>query len=172
MDTDPAREVIEAVGAALKVAFPVTGEHQPEGGGSDLVRFMAGDTLPLAAWNAHTAGGCGDPLLWVRLMRRYRSKDFPAPSIEASSCGRPVALAIEVGVARCAVMDPEPHWDDYQREAIVSLDDSWRIEMALCHAAGCLKRDKNLNASTDTIVPFGPEGGVIAWSGVLYVHLI
>jgi hypothetical protein len=51
------------------------------------------------------------------------------------------------------------------------MDASWRLEMALRNAACRLKNsggDEDRLVGTDTVVPYGPEGGVIAWTGMLY----
>lgn len=76
-------------------------------------------------------------------------------------------VAVEVGVARCSDMSAKPKWSVLEREAEISLDDSWRIETALCIAATALKADDHAVA-TDTIAPLGPEGGLIAWTGMAY----
>ena len=169
--TDPASEVIDVFTAAIREAFAPDSECPPLGGGATEVRFFAGDGAPLAAWDAHAAGtGCDTPFLWVRAMRRYYTETFPTPTIATWPCNLPEVVAIEVGVGRCAVVDAEPSWDDYAREAEVSLDDSWRIKLTMDRAA-CKLRDRNHFVGTDTIAPYGPEGGVIAWTGVAYVRI-
>lgn len=168
-DIDPASAIINTITRSLRGGFTPDSVCPPPGGGSTDIRFFAGDGAPLAAWDAHASGqGCDDPFLWVRAMRRYRSKVFPTPVLDGSPCELPKVIVIEIGVGRCAVVDAEPTWDDYAREAEISLDDSWRIERVLCHASGILQRDGYL-VSTDTIAPYGPEGGIIAWTGVVYV---
>lgn len=172
MITDPVDPVIDHVTAALAEAFDPDSVHPPIGGGSTDVRLLAGDAIPLAMWNAHADGGCGEPFLWVRLARRYRSREFPDTAIAATPCGAPRAVQVEIGVGRCAVLDPEPSWEQYAAEAEVSLDDSWRVELALCRAAALITGDHTGgSAAIDDVIPFGPEGGVLAWSGNLYVQL-
>ena len=165
--TDPASDLINTITRSLLLAFDPASQCPPLGGGSTTVRFFAGDGAPLAAWEAHTAGGCDEPFLWVRAMRRYRSAAFPNPTIDQSPCPLTVVVPVEVGVGRCAVVDLNPSWEDYAREAEVSMDDSWRIERAVCHAAGALAAAGG-QVGTDTIAPYGPEGGIIAWTGVVY----
>ena len=75
-----------------------------------------------------------------------------------------------MGVGWCALMDEEPKWTDYATEAAVSMDVAWRLETALCRAAGTLTNDADGGhlTGTDAVLPYGPEGGVIAWTGVFY----
>ncbi|AXN53294.1 hypothetical protein PBI_THONKO_22 [Mycobacterium phage Thonko] len=171
---DPVAEIVNTFVGVLKDVF----DPDPEGpcpplvGTTANVRFFAGEGAPLAAWNAHAEGeGCDDPFLWVRVMRRYRSRTFPAPVAASESdiiCDMPKVVAVEIGVGRCAVVDQEPSWDDYAREAQISLDDSWRIESAVCAVTKRLAA-KSYRVGADTIAPVGPEGGVIAWTAVVYV---
>jgi hypothetical protein len=167
--TDPALEVVAAATAALAALFSPTSQCPAEVGTTDAIRFFAGDGAPLAAWDSHATQGCDEPFVWVRAMRRYRSRDFPGPTIGMNPCGLTKVIAVELGVGWCAVVDQEPRWADYAREAAVSMDCAWRIEEALCNASQRLTRDHSeRQTGTDTITPYGPEGGVIAWTGVLY----
>ena len=79
------------------------------------------------------------------------------------------AVAIEVGVGRCAVMDEQPTWAQYDAEFDTSLEDSWRIELAVCRAAKLLEAD-TYTAATDEILQYGPEGGIICWTSIIYVQ--
>lgn len=176
--SDSSSCVINHLIAAMKEAFDPNSSNPPDGGGSEVVRLFAGEAIPLAAWNAHAAesrnnrGECGDPFLWVRLTRRFRTQTFPAQFVGPAPCGLPVVLALEVGVGRCAIVDLEPTWDDYANEAEISIDDSWRIELALCRALSkALEDECATNTAVEAIVPYGPEGGVIAWMGTAYVQL-
>jgi hypothetical protein len=166
---DPVVEVVAVVMGTLRDAFKPDSSFPPENG-TDIVRFFAGEGPATAAWDAHTNDtGCDVPFLWVRVMRRYRTEQLPAPAVRDNPCGLPRAVAIEVGVGRCAVIEQEPDWGDYEAEASVSLDDSWRIELALCAAAKRLRAD-NYIVAADEISPYGPEGGIIAWTGIVYVQ--
>lgn len=173
---DPAADIVNAYIAAMRKAFNPNDQVQPPlGGGSTTVRFFAGDGA-LPAWDPHARGGpgCADPFLWVRVDRRYRAraKDFPAAFVGVGNCVSADvkrALAVEVGVARCTDMDANPNWSKLADEAEISLDDSWRIELALCMAAQALTAPDRAVA-TDTIAPQGPEGGLIAWTGMAYVQ--
>lgn len=167
---DPASEIVSIYMAALGEAFAPNSDCPPLGGGSTTVRFFGGDAIPMAAWDAHSqAEDCATPFLWVRVLRRFRTKQFPTPASSIESCGLPRVIALEVGVGRCAVIDMEPDWQAYANEAEVSLDDSWRIELALCRAAS---KTVTLGypAGIGEVAPYGPEGGVVAWTGDAYVQ--
>ncbi|AER48647.1 hypothetical protein SEA_BOYLE_25 [Mycobacterium phage Boyle] len=176
---DPAISAVNAFVAALKLAFSPDDKVQPPlGGGTKNVRFFAGDGPALAAFDAHvgvSGDNCAEPFAWVRLARRYyfRPGAFPAPVVDTSEkCADTMAAAaIEIGVARCTVTaQATPTFEQYAHEAEVSLDDSWRISLALCTAAKMLRTPKR-NVGLDTITPYGPEGGVIAWVGQAFVQL-
>ena len=168
--TDPVSDVVQIVMGTLLEVFDPEQECPPTGGGSDTVRLFAGDGAPLAAWDAHAAGsGCKQPFLWVRAMRRYRSKQFPTPTV-AVDCKLDRVVPIEIGVGRCAYVPDgdRVRWSEWADEAAISLSDSWRIEQALCTATARLT-DASHAVGTDTLSPYGPEGGVVAWTAVLYV---
>lgn len=167
--TDPVTEIVTAYLQAMAEAFDPASSNPPVVG-TTTVRFFGGDGIPMAAWEAHASGtGCAEPFLWVRIVRRYRTELFPAPAIDTNSCGLPRVMEFEIGVGRCAVVDLEPAWEDYAAEAAISLDDSWRIELALCRV-GSLIRRLGYTVGIGEIAPFGPEGGVVAWTGVSYVQ--
>lgn len=176
---DGADCIINTVITALREVFsPTSGYGEPLGGGTELVRVFAGAAAPLAAVDMHLEGdgcGCGQqPFVWVRLMRRYRSRQFPQPYVGDDPCGSPVVVAVEIGIARCAAVFAGENctWAAYEAEAEISLDDSRRIEVALCRAVGLLKASHCSDvAATDMVVPFGPEGGVMAWIGTLYARV-
>lgn len=169
--TDPAQEIVDAYLTALVEVFDPLSECPPLGGGGAVVRFFGGDAIPMAAWNAHSNGGddCNAPFLWLRVLRRYRTNTFPDQSIGIESCSLPRVIAMELGVGRCAVIDLDPTWDQYAAEAAISLDDSWRIEMALCRGAAWV-RQLGYSAGSGEVSPYGPEGGVIAWTGEAYAQ--
>ncbi len=169
--TDPASDIVANVMEALRAAFDPDSACPPVGGGTGaVVRFFGGDGIPMAAWNAHTSGeGCDLPFLWVRVLRRYRSDRLPTPVIDTTPCGLSRVIALEMGVGRCAIVEMDPSWKDYAVEAEISLDDSWRVESALCYAAA-LNRKAGLSSAIGEISPYGPEGGVVAWTGTIYVE--
>lgn len=170
--------IITTVVQAMREAFSPTATFPPLGGGSERVRIFAGEAAPLSAVDMHLEDpecGCDVPFLWVRLMRRYPTDlgRFPSASVGDSPCGAAMAAAVEVGIARCAAVFSETcSWSAYEAEAEVSLDDSNRIQIALCRAQRLLKTNECSDASSmDAILPYGPEGGVIAWTGTLYVRI-
>lgn len=162
---------------AMRQVFNPTAPTPPVGGGTEHVRFFAGDQMPTAAVDMHREGcGCGEPLLWVRLVQRYRTTppQFPNPVVLADSCITDLvpAIELEVGVMRCAVVKEEPEWCDYEKEASVSLDDSWRVEAAMCRAMDCAVNEQDAKkTAVGNVVPWGPQGGVIAVYGTVWVQL-
>jgi hypothetical protein len=158
---DRASDVVNTVITALKDVYGPGLDCPPLGGTTTTVRFFAGDGAPIEEIH------CDSPLLWVRLMSRHRSVDFPEPDLIASPCGAMDVIVLEVGVARCADMDPTA--SVRAGEAEIALDDTWRISKAMCLVSSRLKNDHLVG--TDVIEPYGPEGGVIAWTSTLYVSV-
>lgn len=163
-------EAVQAFTEAMQEVFDPS--IPPLGGGNTVVRFIAGSTVALELWDAHADGcACAEPFLWVRLVRIYRSKVFPAEIVDGNNCGLPEVAQIEIGVGRCASLgnsDGTVVWDEIESEAVVSLDDSQRISRALCLARA--KLDET-SVAVGSIVPSGPDGGVIAWAGIAFVQL-
>lgn len=166
--TDPAIDVIDVFTTAMLEWFDPEQDVPPLGGGSTDVKFFAGDGA-LPSWSPGN-GKC-DPFLWVRLARRYRSESFPDQARHANMCGLPVAIVVEVGVGRCTSLSVKPNWPQIAKEAEYSLDDSWRIENVLCMASTRLRQNLSKLVALDTIAPYGPEGGIVAWTGLAYVQL-
>lgn len=163
--------IVPAFITALRQAFnPNDTVAPPTGGGSTEVWTFAGDgALPDAV-----VCKPGIPFLWLRLDRRFRARkrDFPAAFVADGNCATSVdvirAVAVEIGVARCTTMEASPKRAVLEDEATVSLDDSWRLDLALCMAANALKSEST-PVATDTVAPIGPEGGLIAWTGMAYI---
>lgn len=158
---DPASEVITATMNALRAVYAADSVCPPLGGSTDKVAFIAADMAPLDEIH------CSSPLLWVRLAGRHRSQVFPDPSVAASPCGGLDVIVLEVGVARCADLDPS--YSAKATEAEVALDDTWRLSRALCMVSGQLRTDHQVGY--DSIIPYGPEGGVIAWTALVYISV-
>lgn len=177
MSADGAECVLNEVICALREAFSRTGSFPPVGGGTDIVRVFAGNASPLEAVDMHiNECGCGnDPFLWVRLMRRYRTVNFPQPYVGDSNCGMQKVIAVEFGIARCTALAASPQgcgWTEYENEAETSLDDSWRIDLVLCRVSAKLKASGCADlVSMDSVIPHGPEGGVYGWIGTLYASI-
>lgn len=166
--TDPATEIVASCVTAMLWSFDPEGPCPPAGGGSTAVRFFAGDIAPPSVWNTFSdESGCKGPFLWVRAMQRYRTKQFPEPAITGPCEGLRV-LPVELGVARCALTEESPTWEELDDEADVSLDDSWHIEQALCKLRQLLNKG-DYKIATGTVDPYGPTGGIIQWTGLAYV---
>lgn len=172
---DPASEVVNAFVLALRQAFKPDGECPPLGGGSEKVRFFAGDDATVLGYWDPSGRACDDPFLWVRLVRRYRSspKAFPAARVADRNCRNAdafPAVEVEIGVGRCVTKDINPRWSVLEEEAEISLDDSWRVDKALTVAA-CRLQSNTRAVATDTVLPIGPVEGIIQWTGVAYVQV-
>lgn len=179
---DPLSCAVDHVTYAMKVAFDPDSQDPPLGGGTTDVKFFHADGAPIAWFNAHLGDSECDgaaPFLWVRVVSRYLTSNFPTPEALAA-CGS-AAAEIEIGIARCSYLSEhgEVDFDRLRGEANISLDDSRRLEKALCLAAGRITNgvpSQNIEAcgdqtARDIVQPWGPEGGVVAWITSLYVQL-
>lgn len=109
-----------------------------------------------------------DGLVWVTVVRRYRTSIFPGEEYASSNCGHPKAITVQVGVARCSAMMDEygtpPPPEVIAYEATRGLDDAGRLDAALCAAGRLLEETGKINGfAIDSSEPVGPEGGVISW---------
>lgn len=158
---DPASAAVTTVMNALRAVYAADSDCPPLGGSTTRVAFFAGEGAPIE--EVH----CDSPLLWVRLASRHRSEVFPEPSVSTFPCGSLDVITVEVGVARCADMDPTPAVQGSESE--IALDDTWRLSKAICLAASELHKDHHVGS--DGIMPYGPEGGIIAWTAALYISV-
>lgn len=171
---DHAATVIGLAVAQLRRFFTPEQQVPPLGGGTDTVNIVAGEVASPPPWvgvrddDDTSCDDCG-PYLWVRLVRRWRTEEFPTEAT-AGGCGLQPAITIEAGIARCHPFDPSPA--DLEEIAMVQLDDSWRIDRALC-AAMREAESKGVVANTGLGAgePFGPEGLVIAWLQTAHAQL-
>lgn len=169
---DLAVPAIGIVMDALADVFDPAGPEPPSEGSTD-VHFFAGEG-PVEALYIPSPS-CTEPFLWVRMARRYRTRGIPEIAIEQQPCALPRAVAVEIGVGRCAVAELNDAgivtttWAEYDAEGMASLDDSWRIEGALCLAAKRLM-DADYAVVTEEVIPVGPEGGLIAWTGMIHIQ--
>ncbi|MCM6777935.1 hypothetical protein NDR87_31445 [Nocardia sp. CDC159] len=158
----------------LRAQFDPTQDVPPLGGGTDRVHILAGEVVVPPPWvgfsddSSASCEGCG-PYLWVRLVRRWRTGDFPAEAATGSCMDRR-ACTIEAGIARCHPFEAAPA--ALEQAAAVQWDDSWRIDAALCAA---LRDAEDAGAATDSALgpgePYGPEGLVLAWTQVAHAQL-
>lgn len=160
---DPAVEVLSVVMQFLAEAYAADSTFPPEEPVA-TVHLVAGEGPAIAQIDPQ----CESPFLWTRLMRRFRSASFPDAAVAPTPCRLPRAVAVEIGVGRCAVLEREPSFDDFENEAVISLEDGWRVECVLSSAARQLGEDYAV--AVDAVEPFGPEGGVIGWTAVIYVQ--
>ncbi|MBF6138124.1 hypothetical protein IU501_34715 [Nocardia otitidiscaviarum] len=172
---DKAMPLIGLLVTQLRESFSPNQKTPPLGGGTEAVRFLGGDGIPVAAWNGHrSACGCQEPMLWVRVVRRYRTAVLPDEQYgdRNGGCKDPRAITIEAGVLRCAVTDAEPTWEDLEQEALTQLDDAYRLDIALGRAMCCAEENSIIHASLLAAgEPWGPEGAMIAWTQWAHAQL-
>lgn len=156
--------IIAEVMAQLRVQFH---EGTPLGGAVPIERIQhrIGAEVVLDGFDGND--DC-DALVWVSILRRYRTVDFPSEAYEIDNCRVGKAITIVVGIARCtSMMDdygnpPDP--DQVAHEAVVGIDDSSRLDAALCRAGRVLEDDGRANGfALDAAEPMGPSGGIVAW---------
>lgn len=167
---DLALTMIGLVTESLEQAFSPSSPLPPAGRGTSEVWFLPGDSVPLDG----LAHDCG-PLVWTRILRRWRTTTFPDDTPAPTGCADLPVIAIEAGIARCAdtgdIHSP-PDRQTLSHEATILADDSWRIDRALCRAiARATATDTISHAHIGAGEPAGPQGGVIIWTQTLTVAL-
>lgn len=174
LDKDPSFSVITTLMTVVRAVMDPDSEYPPVGGGTTKVHLVSGEG---AAWDP-MAGRYGDeddtdqcpnPFVWVRLVSRYRSTNFPEATVQAGCAGVSV-LAMEVGIGRCVDIDAAVDWKTTAIEAEWGLDDAFRLDKIACVTAGQLG-NKALVAF-DPAVPEGPEGGGIVWTTTIYIGIV
>lgn len=145
-------------------------EGEPFGGKipAERVQHRVGSQVVLDGFSDVDGTGECEGLVWLTVLRRYRTSEFPVESFESGNCSQPRAVLVQLGVARCsATMTDDggpPNPDDVHMEAIRGLDDSARLDRALCAAADLLDEQGMISGwAADAAEPVGPEGGVITW---------
>lgn len=160
---DMAVRAIGLVVEELRASFTPEQAVPPRGGGAFDVFLVPGEFAPPPPFNPECRD-CG-PMVWVRLVNRFRTKTFPAPA-EYADCGMRRAVTVEAGVARCSPL-PDGHSDldraALEAEAAVQWDDSWRMDSALCRVLRRAPEMGFLNSAVGIGEPYGPEGMVVAW---------
>jgi len=175
--SDSLPDIIATCKSVLLQAYSPTGpQPPPKDTAPTAVRFFASMEGVPATW-INPGGEC--PLLWVRLSHRFRSRlsDFPAAVVSDGNSNACLAdikrvACLEIGVGRCtsASMEADPDWKELEAEAELGLDDSRRIEASLGRILSELRTPQRAVA-IDTVAPYGPEGGITAWTGLLFVQL-
>lgn len=171
---DSAVTVIGLTVTRLREFFTPSASVPPLGGGTDLVNILAGEAVIPPPWvgvgedDEVSCGDCG-PYLWIRLVSRWRTDNFPQKSI-TGSCGSQRAITLEAGIARCHPLDGTPA--ELEQLAAIQWDDSWRIDSALCAAMQDAEKAGKATASAlGDGEPWGPEGLVLAWLQPAYAQL-
>lgn len=139
-------------------------------GGPDLCfcGIFVGDIAPLALMKCG-ADQCG--VAWVRPGPTYPSTTFPLQADPSAllRCGAPLAMTLEVGVARCAPRatngqlypDPQDTFDS----ARLYMSDMQAMRRAIC----CLKKMSGVLYSMQQWSPIPVQGGVSGGTWTLVV---
>ncbi|WP_067902798.1 hypothetical protein [Nocardia vaccinii] len=80
---DKAATVIGLTVTQVRRFFAPDQEVPPLGGGTDDVNLVAGEVISPPPWvgdDETACDGCG-PYLWVRLVRRWRTEEFPTEAV-------------------------------------------------------------------------------------------
>lgn len=163
-------QFIEALRSQFVEADPV-----PLGGAVTEVEHRPGELVALDALADEVGGPCSGQV-WVNVLRVWRSESFPTVSAESSSCRSPVTIDLQVGAARrvCTVDDGgyPPSADAMGHDALVGLDDTARIDRAVCLALrACDDCGLTIQSVVAPIEPVGPQGGILAWTTVVTIQL-
>jgi len=151
---------------------------EPLGGRASGVQHRAGEIIALDLWD-----GCS-PLLTVQVTRMWRttSATFPSDDDSEKDCGGVPALRLSAGIMRCATgfevsggilaVSASVDVAALEREALVTLDDASRLDVALCRAAAVLQEREVISAAViGAWSPYGPEGGAVGGEITLTVEL-
>lgn len=166
------RGVVPVVGHIIEALRAQFVDDTPLGGAVTAIEHRPGADVAL---DGLFEGNCSG-LVWVNVIRLFRTTEFPHVSEDASPCRGQRAAVIQVGAARCvSTMDDDgyaPTAGDMDHDALVGLDDADRLERALCQAAKGLE-DRGLIHSCvwSPCDPIGPQGGALAWVMTLTIEL-
>lgn len=171
-------KVVPVVGTFIEALAEVftDAEHPPLGGVTPYPEHRPGADVPLdRLWGGDGIREC-DAMVFVNVLRLYRSNEFPGETEEARPCRGMLHAQVQVGIARCVStmddMGTPPPPDVLERESLVGLDDAGRLEAAVCHAlARCDDRELINQAVWTGLEPTGPEGGAMAWTCTVTVQL-
>lgn len=116
--------------------------------------FMIGDQAgPLGI-----AANCKSGVAWVRPVNAYPSDIFPQPA-EAAGCGKPLAMVVEIGVARYAPRaegrDMQPDPQDMFNAARLYMSDLAAMNRAICCVDKESGRDFDFARGTWEPLPVG-----------------
>lgn len=117
-----------------------------------------GDLAPLAMMDCSKECGAA----WVRPVTAFPSSAFPVPADPtASRCGSPLAMTLEVGVARCAPRAPRgalyPNPQDMFNALRLYMSD---MKAALRAISCCMKGQRGVEYSLGDWTPLPVQGGI------------
>ena len=126
---------------------------------------------PLALMDCGKEAGCG--VAWVAPVTAFPASSFPVPDEDgAFACASPMAMTVEVGIARChprprrgnATLDPQ---DTFEAVRLYMSDMAAARRAILC----CFARtpEEEYQASLTSWAPMDPEAGVSggSWTAVI-----
>lgn len=162
--------VVGEVLEALRAEFSDP-DRPPLGGAVPQIEHRPGADVAL---DGLFVGDCPG-LVWVNVIRVYRTRNFPTEE-ELPTCNGQLAALIQVGAARCvSTVDSRgypPTAEAMEHDALVGLDDVARLERAVCRAVGSADdRGVLLQATWSASEPHGPEGGALAWTKTINAQL-
>lgn len=165
-------EVVGTIIEAMRTQFTSDAATEPLGGAVPTIEHRPGADVALDGLEYENCAG----IVWVNVLRMFRTTEWPQESDSMSACRGTLAVVVQVGAARCvSTVDSSgfpPTPEDMERDALVGLDDAVRLERALCIAARWLEQRGIGNGSVvGSSEPYGPAGGVLAWTKTLNVQL-
>lgn len=110
--------------------------------------------------------GLNNGQAWVRETNRYPSDVFPVQSQQANPCGGMTAMAIELGIVRCA-LKPDDNGTPPDPDAVTAQAQSLGLDGAALKWAMCCAFGGSSPAVPGTAVvlgpltPVGPQGGCV-----------
>lgn len=114
---------------------------------------------------------CGNGQAWVRLVESYPSTNFPNPidftAQAAVGCDAPLAVTVEMGVARCAPVVSEDRPSSGESPTAGQWRETAQLQFAdmsaMRRAVQCCMDEKRAvkKYTLGTYEPFGPEGGCV-----------
>lgn len=164
-------------GAGLEELRAYFVDNEPLGGRLRPEKVIHRGGVDVALDGFGPGGDCSAEA-WVNVLRiaRTTADAFPGDNPQMSNCGGGRSIAIQFGIARCAVMPDDagnpPTPAELGREGLVSIDDGARLDNAMCRLVKRLEREEVIDGyAINAGEPVGPMGGIISWvqTAALYV---
>lgn len=163
-----AGEVVQLMGlvlCAMRHEFN-NEDNRPLGGLTGEPQHRGGLLIPIDGFPESPSEEDCAVMAFTNVLRRWKTTNFPGESGDVRPCGGSKAVLIQIGVARCSMAMDEngepPPAERTEREALVLLDDSDRMDRVMCRVVK-LAEEANLidSAVVHAWEPLGPEGGIL-----------